>query len=114
MMDVLYPVVKTYNQTNVHSATKTTPQDAMKPSNQLQVRANAKIKSKHTIIHPDVHVGDYVKPNTKKHKMDQERLPPWSKDKFEVESINASMWQDFYKLEGRPRDLMRFEILRVN
>ena len=41
--------------------------------------------------------------------MDKERIPVWSKENFKVESINESMGQHFYKLEGRPRALMRFE-----
>ena len=46
--------------------------------------------------------------------MDKERIPVWSKESFIVESINESMGQDFYKLEGRPRELMRSEIFLVN
>ena len=46
--------------------------------------------------------------------MDKERIPVWSKENFKVESINESMGQDFYKLEGRPRELMRSEICLVN
>ena len=91
-----------------------TPKEAMKPSNQLQVKANLELKRKHTRIYPDVNVGDYVKIYIKKDKYAKERIPVWSKEKFKVESITESMGQDFYKLEGRPRELMRFEILLVN
>ena len=35
-------------------------------------------------------------------------------NKYKIESINESMGQDFYKLEGRPRELMRSEIFLVN
>jgi hypothetical protein len=72
------------------------------------------LKRKHTRIYPDINVGDYVKVYNKKDKLDKERIPVWSKANFKVESINESMSQDFYKLEGRPRELMRFEILLVN
>ena len=60
-VDVLYPVLITYNQKNKHSATKMTPKEAMKPYNQLQAKANLELKRKHTRIYPDVNVGDYVK-----------------------------------------------------
>ena len=91
-----------------------TPKDAMKPSNQLQVKANLEMKRKHTRIYPVINVGDYVKVYKKKEKYDKERIPVWTKDKFKVESINESMGQNFYKIEGRTRQLMRFEILLVN
>ena len=113
-VDVLYPVLLTYNQKNKHSATKMTPKEAMKPSNTLQVKANLEMQRKHTRIYPDVNVGDYVKVYNKKEKYDKERIPVWTKDKFKVESINESMGQNFYKVEGRPRQLMRSEILLVN
>ena len=113
-VDVLYPVLITYNQKNKHSATKMTPKEAMKPSNQLQVKANLELTRKHTRRYPEVTVGDYVKIYIKKDKLDKERIPVWSKEKFKVESINESMGQDFYKLEGRPRELMRSEIFLVN
>ena len=64
-----------------------TPKDAMKPSNQLQVKANLEMKRHHTRIYPDVNVGDYVKIYNKKNKIDKERIPVWSKDKDLVESI---------------------------
>ena len=86
----------------------------MKPSNQLQVKANLEMKRKHTRIYPNINVGDYVKVYNKKDKYDKERIPVWSRDKFKVESINDSMGQNFYKVEGRPRPLMRFEILLVS
>jgi len=113
-VDVLYPVLITYNQKNKHIATKMTPKDATKLTNHIQVKANLEMKRKHTRIYPDVNVGDYVKVYTKKDKYAKERIPVWSKEKFKVESITESMGQDFYKLEGRPRELMRFEILLVN
>ena len=42
-VDVLYPVLITYNQKNKHSATKMTPKEAMKQSNQIQVKANLEL-----------------------------------------------------------------------
>ena len=91
-----------------------TPTDAMKPSNTLQVKANLEMQRKHTRIYPDVNVGAYVRVYNKKEKYDKERIPVWTNDKFKVESINESMGQNFYKIEGRPRQLMRSEILLVN
>ena len=91
-----------------------TPKGATKESNKLQVKTNLEMKRKHTRIYPDINVGDYVKVYNKKDKYDKERIPVWSKANFKVESINQSLGQDFYKVEGRARQLMRFEILLVN
>ena len=91
-----------------------TPKYAMKPSNQLQVKANLEMHRKRSRIYPDVNVGDYVKVYNKKNNMGKERIPVWTKDKSIVESISDSMGQNFYKIEGRPRQLMRSEILLVN
>ena len=113
-VDVLNQVLITYNFKNKHSATKMTPKEAMKPSNTLQVKTNLEMQRKHTRIYPDINVGDYVKIYNKKQKYVKERIPVWTKDKYLVESINESMGQLFYKIEGRPRELMRSEILLVN
>ena len=113
-VDVLNEVLITYNFKNKHSATKMTPNYATKPTNHLQVKANLEMKRKHTRIYPDINVGDYVKVYNKKDKLDKERIPVWSKANFKVESITESMGQDFHKLEGRPRELMRSEILLVS
>ena len=113
-VDVLNQVLITYNFKNKHSATKMTPKEATLPANQLQVKTNLEMKRKHTRIYPDINVGDYVKIYNKKSKYAKERIPVWSKENFKVESINESIGQNFYKVEGRDRPLMRFEILLVN
>ena len=112
--EVLYPVLLTYNNKLVHSATKFTPVEAMKPTNQLDVKLNLQLKAKHTRTYPEVRIGDYVKVYRKKDKMDKERLSLWSKDKFKVIDITESMGQDFFKLEGRPKLIQRSEILLVS
>ena len=55
-----------------------------------------------------------VKVHRKKDKLDKERLSLWSKDVYRVERIDESMGQKFYKLEGKPKALMRGEILLQN
>ncbi len=91
-----------------------TPKDATKTTNHFQGKANLELRRKRTRIYPDVNVGDYVKIYNKNNKMDKERVPVWSRDKFKIASINDSMSKDFEKLEGRPRELMRSEILLVS
>ena len=112
--EVLYAVMLTYNNKLVHSITKFTPAEAMKPSNHLDVKLNLELKAKHSRKYPNVAIGDYVKLFKKKDKLDKERVPLWSKDNFKVIGIEESMGQQFYKLEGRPKLLQRSEILLVN
>ena len=42
--DVLWAVLLVYNNKLVHSITKMTPKEAMKPSNQLSVKLNLELK----------------------------------------------------------------------
>jgi transposase InsO family protein len=112
--EVLYAVMLTYNNKLVHSITKFTPAEAMKPSNHLDVKLNLELKAKHSRKYPNVAVGDCVKVFKKKDKLDKERLSLWSKQLFRVDGIIESMGQKFYKLEGKPKALMRGEILLQN
>ena len=112
--EVLGAVLLTYNRKLVHSSTKFTPVEAMKPENHLDVKLNLELRAKHTRKYPEVKVGDYVKVYRKKDKLDKERLSLWSKDRFKVVDIVESMGQPFYKLEGRPKLVQRSEILLVN
>ena len=91
-----------------------TPKEAMKPSNQLSVKLNLELKRKHSRKYPEINVGDQVKLFKKKTLMDKERVSNWTKETYIVESIHESMGQKFYKLENRPKQLMRSEILLIN
>ena len=112
--ELLYAVLLTYNHKLVHSVTKFTPADAMKPQNKFTIKLHLELNRKNTRIYPDIHVGDHVKIYKKKDKLDKERVSNWSKEKYAVEAIDESMGQKFYKLNGKPKMLMRSEILLVN
>ena len=45
--EVLFAVLLTYNQKLVHSSTKFTPAEAMKPQNHLDVKLNLELRAKH-------------------------------------------------------------------
>ncbi len=45
----------------VHTVTKFTPVEAMKPGNLAQVKFNLELKAKKQRTYPDLKVGDYVK-----------------------------------------------------
>jgi hypothetical protein len=112
--EVLFPVLLTYNNKMVHSVTKFTPSDAMKPSNTEEVKFNLELKSRHSRKYPNIAIGDYVRVFQKKDKLDKERISNWSADKYKVVDIHESMDQKFYKLEGRAKAVMRSEILLVD
>ena len=63
--------------------------------------------------YPNIEVGDEVRIFTKKKNFQKERHPPWSQTKHKVISIDSSNGQDFYKVEGREKALMRHEILET-
>ena len=61
-----YPILVTYNNKLVHSATEFTPNNAKKPSNELMTYMNMKMKAKHNMRRPELHVGDTVNIYNKK------------------------------------------------
>ena len=64
--EVLYPVLLTYNNKMVHSVTKFTPADAMKPNNTAEVKFNLELKNRHSRKYPNIAIGDYVRVVKKK------------------------------------------------
>ena len=117
-VDVLYPVLLTYNAKQKHSATKMTPNEAKKPANALDVKLNLEMHRHKTRLYPNIEVGDYVRLYRKKDKLDKERVPVWSKDKYKVLEITESMGQKLYTVDkkeyGRQPTYVRSEILLVN
>ena len=59
--DLLYQVLLTYNNKNIHSSTKMTPDEARKKTNELIVKSNLELKRRNTRKYPEVEVGDHVK-----------------------------------------------------
>ena len=114
-VDVVFEVLQTYNYKMVHTITKFTPIDAMKPANLPQVKFNLELKAKRSRNYPDVEVGDYVKVFHKKDKLDKERHSNWMPNKEKVKEIKESMGQKFYVLDNirRPYPLPRRDILLV-
>ena len=89
----------------------------MKPENlknQLIVENNIRANAKRNRLYPDINVGDKVKIYTKKKTFHKEHISVWSKDSHEIESIDESHGQQFYKLKDNIKPFMRHEILKVN
>ena len=59
-IDLIYPILLTYNNKLVHSATEMTPKEATKPENELNAYVNMKLKAKHSRRYPVLSLGDKV------------------------------------------------------
>ena len=44
---------------------------------------------------------------------EKERVSRWSVEIFKVKSVSKILGQDYYKLEGKDRDYIRGEILKI-
>jgi hypothetical protein len=71
----------------VHSATKLTPHDALKPSNKIAVKLNLELAAKHLRKYPEVKVGDKVRVYKKREDYAKERISIWEPDDRIVEEI---------------------------
>jgi hypothetical protein len=111
--DYIFPVLLTYNNKNKHSSTSKTPNEARKDTHQADVKANLEIKALKNRKYPILNVGDKVKIMRKKKIDEKERTSNWSVEVFVVASINESLGQKYYKVEGADRDYTRAEILKV-
>ena len=107
-------VLLTYNHKMVNNTTHMTPYEARNPQNQLMVKNNITAKAKHKRLYPDINIGDMVKIYKKKNLFHKEHISVWSKDSYEVETIDVSRGQQFYKLKDTIIPFMRHEILKVN
>ncbi len=103
----------TYNNKTVHNVTKMTPNEATKPSKTASVKINLEMNRRSGRKYPEIEVGDQVRVFRKRDKLDKERAPRWSENKYEVTEIVYSLEQKFYHIAGRDKPLMRSEILLV-
>ena len=112
--DVLGPVLLVYNNKMVHSAIKMTPNEARKPTNELNVKLNLHLNRTKLRKYPNISVGDSVRLYRKKHKLDKERKSLWSTNNYKVENIIQSAGEAMFKLEGVPKPVLRHEILLID
>ena len=114
-VDVLPEVLKTYNEKMVHTVTKFTLVDAMKPANLAQVKFNLELRAKKQRTYPDLEVGDYVRVFYQKDKLDKERHSNWMPNKERVKEIKESMGQTVYLLDNfrLPNAFVRRDLLKV-
>ena len=112
--DLLDQVLVTYNHGREHSSTKKTPHEARQNKNQQVVKFNLELTRQHSRKYPEISVGDTVRVYKKKDKLDKERVSNYLPKKFKVVAIETSFGQQFYRVEGMARALMRSELLRID
>ena len=106
-------VLLAYNHKMVNNSTGMTPYEARKERNHIDVKQNLELRAKHTRKYPDINVGDKVKIYTKKKRFDKERKSVWSSDSYNVEGIESSHGQSFYKTSASVKPFLRHEILKL-
>ena len=110
--EILANSLVTYNYHHVNRMTKSTPADARKETNTMDVKTQLELHKLKKRKYPDITIGDNVRIFGKKKNFLKERHPVWSQEKHKVTRIEQSHGQNFYYVEGRVRPLMRHEIYR--
>ena len=85
--DHVFEALLTYNNKKVHSAHNMTPKEARKPSNDMKIKLNLSLITKHNRIYPEVSERDKVKTFRKKGVGEKERVNTWSQNLFTVERV---------------------------
>ncbi len=111
--DYLKQTMHTYNNENVHSSTKKTPENARKADEAIDVKTKLEMRTLTNRKYPPLAVGDTVKILLKRKPNEKERVSRWSIELFKVKSISKILGQEYYKVDGKGRDYIRGEILKV-
>ena len=77
--DYIFEIMLTYNNKDVHSATKFTPKDARLKKNELEVKLNIGLQAKRSRTYPDLEKGDKVKVNEKERNIRKRKNKPLAK-----------------------------------
>ena len=111
--DYIFEILLTYNNKNVHSATKFTPSEAKKPENEFEVKLNISLQAKKSRVYPEIEVGDSVKIMRKKGISEKERTSHWLETPQTVKRIDKKLGQNYYYLDDDKRGYLRHELLKV-
>ena len=110
---VLPEALKKYNEKMVHSTIGMTPQDARNPGAEFDVKTNLEIHRISNRKYPELDLGNNVRVYKKKSRFAKERVPVWEEEVKQIEGINTSFGQKFYKVSGIDRPLIRANLLKV-
>ena len=90
-----------------------TPDDAVKPENEYDVKTNLEIKAKHNLKYPVLDIGDTVRAYKKRPKFAKERVGDYEDGTRKVMGISTSMGQKFYKLDNDDHQYIRADIALI-
>jgi hypothetical protein len=109
--DYIYPILLTSNNKNKHGSTGETPAVASKPDKQTEVKDSLEKKARMNRVYPELKVGDMVKIYTKRQRGDKERIPLFSSNRYEIQSIREKLGLKIYKANNK--EYMRNEIMKL-
>ena len=110
---ILFEVLLTYNNKDIHSSTGLTPNEDKLDKNRLQVKLNLELHRISKRKYPDLKVDDEVKLYKKKTKFEKENKSVWLPTKHKVALITESFGQKYYHITGYRKPFLRHEILKV-
>ena len=112
-IDYNLEILLTYNNKLVSSVTKMTPIEARKKKNEFEVKLNISMNARKTRVYPDLDVSSQVKIMRKKGISEKAHTSHWLKEIFTIERIETKLGQKYYYVNGRPKPLLRHEMLKL-
>ena len=112
-VDYNLEILLTYNNKLVSSVTKMTPLEARKKKNEFEVKLNISMNARKTRVYPDLDVSSQVKIMRKKGISEKAHTSHWLKEIFTIERIETKLGQKYYYVNGRPKPLLRHEMLKL-
>ena len=104
--DHIGDVLLTYNHKMVNRSTGMTPYEAKKDKKMLNAKQHLELHARHDRLYLDINVGDKVKIYTKKKIFGKQHKSVWSVESYNVDSIDSSHGQLFYKTSAGPKPFM--------
>ena len=111
---ILFEVLLTYNNKDIHSSTGLTPNEARLNKNRLQVKLNLEIHRISKRSYPELKIDDKVKIYKKKGKFDKEFKSVWLKDVHTISDIQTSFGQNYYYNDNFKHPFLRNKLLLQN
>jgi hypothetical protein len=108
-----HQILLTYNNLQIHSATKMTPKDAIKTTNSIDVKTNLELKARKNRMYPPLAIGEEVRIMRKKKIGEKERTSIFGQEKYKVVSIDRELGQKYYTTDQGSRQYTRGELLKV-
>ena len=111
----IWSIMLTYNNSQVHSSTGMTPNNASKASNAIDVKSRLELKAITNRRYPEIRIGDKVQIRRKKTPGEKERFAPWGEIYHTVTDINTILGQKRYTVDQdtRGRSYTRGEVLKM-